>query len=96
MQEYIHIVDLEQANIAEMEKINILESNAIIKLFSIAELSVLQMVNEFEKQSDKTVRYQRSQHRSGDALAVKVEANNACDKLKLRQQVDQPHLTGRI
>ena len=44
-------------------------------------LSVLQIVKEFEKQSGKTVKYQISQRRPGDAPAVWADATKAIDKI---------------
>ena len=44
-------------------------------------LSVLQVVKEFEKQSGKTVRYQISQRRPGDAPAVWADAAKAINKI---------------
>ena len=44
-------------------------------------LSVLQMVKEFEKQSKKTIKYQISERRPGDAPAVWADASKAFKKI---------------
>ena len=81
VRDYIHVVDLAQAHIAAVEQINNLEPFEVINIGTGEGLSVLQMVKEFEKQSGKTVRYQISQRRPGDAPAVWAEASKAIDKI---------------
>jgi UDP-glucose 4-epimerase len=81
VRDYLHVVDLAQAHVAALEKMNSLESFEAINIGTGKGLSVMQIVNEFEKQSGKTVRYQISQRRPGDAPAVWAEATKAVDKI---------------
>lgn len=84
VRDYIHVVDLAEAHIAAVEQINTLEPFEVINIGTGVGLSVLQMVKEFEKQSGKTVRYQISQRRPGDAPAVWADATKASDKIGFR------------
>ena len=81
VRDYIHVVDLAQAHIAALEQINTLEPFEVINIGTGEGISVLQMVKEFEKQSGRTVRYQISQRRQGDAPAVWADAAKAINKL---------------
>jgi len=81
VRDYIHVVDLAHAHIAALERINTLESFEAINIGTGEGLSVLQMVKEFDKQSGKSVKYQISQRRPGDAPAVWAEASKAIDKI---------------
>ena len=64
-----------------MKQINNLSNFETINIGTGEGLSVLQIVKEFEKQSGKTVKYQISQRRPGDAPAVWADATKAIDKI---------------
>ena len=81
VRDYIHVVDLAQAHVAAVEQLEALEPFEVINVGTGEGLSVLQMIKEFEKQSGKTVRYQISPRRPGDAPAVWAEASKAIDKI---------------
>ena len=81
VRDYIHVVDLAHAHVAALEQITTLEPFEVFNIGTGQGFSVLQMIKEFEKQSDKTVRYQISQRRQGDAPAVWAEVSKAIDKI---------------
>ena len=81
VRDYVHVVDLALAHVLAVEQIDQLEPFEAINIGTGEGLSVLQMVNEFEKQSGKTVRYQISQRRPGDAPAVWADAAKAINKI---------------
>ena len=81
VRDYIHVVDLAQAHIKAVEQNNTLEPFEVINIGTGAGLSVLQMVQEFERQSGKLVRCQISQRRRGDVAAVWADASKAKDKI---------------
>lgn len=81
VRDYIHVVDLAQAHVAAVEQLETLEPFEVINVGTGEGLSVLQMIKEFEKQSGKTVSYQISQRRPGDAPAVWADAAKAIDKI---------------
>ena len=81
VRDYIHVVDLAQAHIAALEQVNSLEPFEVINIGTGEGISVLQMVQEFEKQSGKKVAYQISQRRLGDAPAVWADAKKAFNKI---------------
>ena len=81
VRDYIHVVDLARAHITAVERINDLEPFEVINVGTGKGLSVLQIIKEFEKHSGKTVRYQISQRRPGDAPAVWAEVSKIMDKI---------------
>lgn len=81
VRDYIHVVDLAHAHIAAVEQINTLQPFEAINIGTGKGLSVRQMVQEFEKQSGKTVKLQISQRRPGDAPAVWADASKAYSKI---------------
>ena len=81
VRDYIHVVDLAQAHVAAVEQLETLDAFEVINIGTGEGLSVLQMVNEFEKQSGKTVKFQIAPRRPGDAPAVWAEASRAFNKL---------------
>ena len=81
VRDYIHVVDLAQAHIAAVEQIDTLEPFEVINIGAGEGLSVLQMVQEFEKQSGNKVAYQIGQRRPGDAPAVWCDVTKAVNKI---------------
>jgi UDP-glucose 4-epimerase len=81
VRDYIHVVDLAEAHIAAVERINKLEPFEVINIGTGEGLSVLQMVKEFEKQSGKNVKFQIVPRRLGDAPAVWADASKAAEKI---------------
>jgi UDP-glucose 4-epimerase len=81
VRDYIHVVDVAKAHIAAVEQINTLEPFEVINIGTGNGLSVLQMVQEFEKQLGKKVAYQITQRRPGDAPAVWADATKAINKI---------------
>ena len=81
VRDYIHVVDLAQAHVAAMEKMNSLQPFEAINIGTGEGLSVLQIVKEFQIQSGKAVRYQIAPRRPGDAPAVWADATKAINKI---------------
>ena len=81
VRDYIHVVDLAQAHVAAVEQLETLDSFEVINIGTGEGLSVLQMVNEFEKQSGKTVKFQIAARRPGDAPAVWADVAKAINKI---------------
>lgn len=84
VRDYIHVLDLAEAHIAAVERIDQLEPFEAFNIGTGAGLSVLQMVKEFEKQSGTPIAYRISQRRQGDAPAVWADATKARDKIDFR------------
>ena len=81
VRDYIHFVDLALAHVAAVEQISSLAAFETINIGTGDGLSVLQMVKEFEKQSGKTVKFQISPRRPGDAPSVWADASKAAEKI---------------
>ena len=81
VRDYIHAVDLAQAHLASMEQIDTLKPFEVVNIGTGKGLSVLQMVQKFEKQSGKKVAYQVGKRRPGDAPAVCADATKAINKI---------------
>ena len=82
VRDYIHVTDLAQAHIAALELIAKLEPFEAINVGTGEGLSVLQMVQEFEKQSGRSVPHQIAPRRPGDVTALWADANKAFSKLR--------------
>ena len=81
LRDYIHVVDLARAHVAAIKKISSLAAFEAINIGTGEGISVLQMVNEFQKHSGKTVKFQIAPRRSGDAPAVWADAAKAINKI---------------
>ena len=84
VRDYIHVVDLAKAHISTVEMIDTFESFEVVNIGTGEGLSVLQMVQEFERQSGNTVAYQIGQRRPGDVPAVWADANKAISKISFK------------
>ena len=84
VRDYIHVVDLALAHVAAVEKIDQLTPFEAINIGTGEGFSVLQMINEFEKQSGKAVTYQIDQRRLGDAPAVWADVTKAFNKIEFK------------
>lgn len=87
VRDYIHVVDLAQAHIAAVEQLDTVGSFEVINIGTGKGLSVLQMVQEFEMQSGKTVTYQFDQRRLGDAPAVWADSTKAFSKISFKARL---------
>ena len=84
VRDYIHVVDLALAHIAAVEQMVTLEQFEVINIGTGIGLSVLQMLQEFEKESGKIVKYEIVPRRLGDAPAVWADASKAASKLSFQ------------
>lgn len=87
VRDYIHVVDLAQAHIAAVEQISRLIPFEIINIGTGSGFSVLQMVQEFQKQSGKVVKYQIGPRRLGDAPSVWADVSKAEQKLGFKAKL---------
>jgi UDP-glucose 4-epimerase len=81
VRDYIHVVDLAQAHIAAVEKMESLEPFEEMNIGTGEGISVLQMMQEFEKQSGKIIHYDVVQRRPGDAPEVWADPTKASNKI---------------
>lgn len=84
VRDYIHVVDLAQAHVAAVEKMESLEIFEAINIGTGGGISVLQMIEEFERQSGKTIYYEVAKRRLGDAPAVWADPTKAMNKIGFR------------
>lgn len=81
VRDYIHVLDLAQAHLAAAEQIGNLEPFEVINIGTGEGISVLQMLQEFENQTGKSIAYQIAPRRSGDAPQVWASADKAYNKI---------------
>jgi UDP-glucose 4-epimerase len=86
VRDYIHVQDLADAHKAAVEQISNFAPFEVFNIGTGQGLSVFQLIREFEKCSGKTVNYNISARRTGDAPAVWANASKAADKLGFRPQ----------
>jgi UDP-glucose 4-epimerase len=81
VRDYIHVVDLALAHIAAIEQISALGPFEVINIGTGKGFSVLEMVQEFKRQSGQEVNFKIIPRRLGDAPAVWADASKASLKL---------------
>ena len=81
VRDYVHVVDVALAHIAAVEQIHKLSLFEPINIGTGNGISVLELVNEFQKQSGQKVSFQIAPRRTGDAAAVWADVSNATKKL---------------
>lgn len=84
VRDYIHVSDLALAHVAAMEQLDTLGSFEAINVGTGEGVSVLQMLQEFELQSGRSVSYHVAPRRPGDAPEVWANADKAFNKLKFK------------
>ena len=81
VRDYIHVMDLAEAHVLAIEKINQLEAFEVINIGTGAGQSVLQIVKEFERQSGRDVAFYSIARRRGDVPAIWANSTKAFNKL---------------
>lgn len=87
VRDYIHVVDLAKAHVSAVEKIEALGSFEVINIGTGEGLSVLQVVQEFKKQSGRTITCHISPRRPGDAPEVWADPTKAFNKLGFKAKL---------
>jgi len=81
VRDYIHVIDLADAHVIALEKINYLRGFEVINIGTGKGTSVLQLIREFERQSKRKIKYEIASRRSGDAPEVWADVSLAQEKL---------------
>lgn len=81
VRDYIHVCDLALAHVAAVNQIDRLNSFEVFNIGTGNGVSVLQMVQEFEKQSGQSIKLQFAPRRPGDAPAVWANVSKAFEKI---------------
>ena len=87
IRDYIHVVDLASAHAAVVENINILKNFEAMNIGTGSGISVLEMLDEFERQSGQKVNFEFAPRRAGDAPAVWADASYANEKLGFKAEL---------
>ena len=77
MRDYIHVADLARAHVAAVDQIRELRAFEAVNIGTGNGISVLQMVSEFEQQSNNKINYQIGPRRPGDAAEVWADVSKA-------------------
>jgi len=88
VRDYIHVVDLSDAHVKAIQKIEKLNGVSTFNLGTQKGFSVLQMVQAFEKGSGKSVPYEIVDRRPGDIAECWADASLAYEKLGWKAQRD--------
>ncbi len=81
VRDYIHVKDLAFAHICALERMTELEPYEIINVGTGHGISVVQLINEFEKQSGQKISSRFSSRRPGDPAKVWADVDKALEKL---------------
>ena len=87
VRDYIHVCDLAQAHVAAVEKMSELAPFEAINIGTGRGVSVLEIVREFERQSDKKINFKFVSRRVGDAPAVWADDSKAVRKLQFKAKL---------
>ena len=77
IRDYIHVIDLAKGHIKALQKLETKPGVMIHNLGTGIGVSVLEMVNEFEKESKQKINYQIEKRRSGDIAACFADPTKA-------------------
>lgn len=92
VRDYIHVVDLARAHVAAVDYIQELAPFEAINVGTGSGLSVLQIVREFEQQSNKQINYQIAPRRPGDAAEVWADVSKAERSLRFQANFGAPDM----
>ena len=81
MRDYFHVVDLALAHVAAVEKVRLLDPVEIINIGTGNGLSVLEIVQEFERISGVSLNLRMAPRRPGDVSALWADVTKASRKL---------------
>lgn len=88
VRDYIHVVDLARAHVCALGKLASLEAFEVINVGTGSGISVLQMIEEFERQTGTDIRHVIVPRRPGDAPAVWSDVSKMRAKLGYNTQYD--------
>lgn len=86
VRDYIHVVDLAKGHIAALEN---LQSNGEMGVYNIGTgkgVSVLELINTFEKASGQSISYEITKRRSGDIASAYSDSTKAAQELGWQAQ----------
>lgn len=86
IRDYVHVVDLAKAHVVSVSKMKDLSSFEIINIGTGNGISVLELVNEFQKQSGKKIKLEFVSRRLGDTAKVWADVSLAKQKLDFEAQ----------
>lgn len=90
VRDYLHVMDLAEGHVSALDRLTVLGAHAY-NLGTGQGLSVLQMVEAFERISERPIPYQFAQHREGDLAAFWADPSKAEKELgwKARRSLDE-------
>lgn len=77
VRDYIHVMDLSSAHVKAIQQLHLLTGLSVINLGTGNGFSVLQIIREFEKVSNKTIPYEVVARRAGDIAECWADASLA-------------------
>lgn len=91
LRDYIHVVDLAKAHIKSCDRLLKNISSAKFEVFNIGTghpISVMEIIDAFEKYNGKKVKYKIGPRRAGDAPAIYADVTKATRELKWKADLD--------
>jgi UDP-glucose 4-epimerase len=88
IRDYIHVTDLAQAHVAALDYLMRTNSNLTVNLGTGRGVSVLELVNAFEKATGQAIPYEIVARRPGDVAQVYADPSMAQQLLGWRTQLD--------
>jgi UDP-glucose 4-epimerase len=88
IRDYIHVTDLAQAHVAALDYLVRTNSSLTVNLGTGRGVSVLELVNAFEKATGQAIPYEIVARRSGDVAQVYADPSMAQQLLGWRTELD--------
>ncbi len=96
IRDYIHVVDLAQAHLKAMERLQSGENKSTYEVFNLGTgkgYSVLDVIKSFERTSGLKLKYQLADRREGDIEKIYADTTLANNELKWKAQLDLDDMT---
>jgi UDP-glucose 4-epimerase len=96
IRDYIHVMDLAQAHIDAMKKLMVNSSNKKYDCFNVGTgngISVLEVIQSFEKMSGKKLKYRLAPRRAGDVEAIYAQTEKSNKELGWKPKYNLDDMT---
>jgi UDP-glucose 4-epimerase len=90
LRDYIHVVDLAKAHVKSCERLlqnNMSDKYEVYNIGTGNAVSVMEIINAFEKYNELKVNYKMGERRPGDAAAIYADVTKAADVLKWKAEL---------
>jgi UDP-glucose 4-epimerase len=88
VRDYLHVVDLAKAHVAALDYLSVRQQNLTVNLGTGRAASVLELVNQFQQATGRSVPYEIVERRAGDVATLWADPTLAQRELGWRAELD--------